>query len=128
MARAATSPLSIRSAGRPLEQARRALDVVKRLLLKPSPDALLKCQPHLEEAIDSMRVLEQAVAAAPAQAGVRSQLETLRRELAEVNALLVAAGTFYANWARLLAPDETVNYARAGMAAAPAGPQLVVRG
>jgi len=62
-----------------------------------------------------------------------AEMAALRRELAQAQALLLAAGKFYQGWARLmgLAEEETANYTPRG-ATAPVIPihsaQVVMHG
>lgn len=113
-------------------QARRCIGVVRQKLMKPAPEVLEACTPHLRIAIDSLERLQRALLKLPSYSASRGHLKqeiaALRLDLAEVNALLRNAGTFYAGLASLLAPlpDEITGYAPGGPVPIRAAPTVQV--
>jgi hypothetical protein len=110
-------------------QARRSLTLVRQKLLNPTPQALESCAPHLRTAIDSLARLQSQLGNAESRRPglptreLRTELSTLRRELAQVNALMQNAGAFHAALAHLLTPqaDDSIRYAAGGIV--PARPE-----
>ncbi len=119
-------------------QARRSVSVVRKKLLNPTPEILGSCAPHLRVAIESLGRLQVLLARpalpanermeASARRGLQAEVDGLRRELGQAQALLRGASCFYDGLARLLAPaaDEAVVYARGGAIPARPGPVLQV--
>ena len=102
-------------------QVRRSVQLVRLRLLNPTPKVLESCVPHLRTAVDSLDRLQQHLAN-PESASLREtrdlrvEMSELRRELAQVNALMQQASAFHAALSNLLAPDDQpVNYAAGGI-------------
>ena len=120
-----------------VREARRSLGTVCERLQCPSVESWQAGERELITAIECLQDLEQGLRST-ATARLHSQMlaaemAALRRELAQAQALLLAAGKFYQGWARLmgLAEEETANYTPRG-AAAPVVPihsaQVVMHG
>ena len=98
-------------------QARRSIGLIRNKLLKPAPEVLESCTPHLRVAIEAVRRLHQDLAKPPglpaaARAALASELTGLKRDLAQVTALVRGAANFYGTLARLLEPpaETMVSY------------------
>jgi hypothetical protein len=118
-----------------VRQARRSLSLILRKLLKPTPEALDACAPHLHNAIDSIDWLQSRLAMRESQSPIsRRSLQTemagLRRELSQVTALMRSASGFYGGLARLLSPleDDISGYAPNGTISTRAAPTLQLEG
>jgi hypothetical protein len=99
-------------------QARRSLDKVRRRLLAPSISLLDHSTADLVIAVDCLKRVESGLGSGQRRApGWRNELAVemarLRRDLKDVNELLVGAGKFYTGWARFASshPDDApANY------------------
>ena len=115
-------------------QARRSIDVIRQKLMKPTPEVLEACTPHLRIAIASLERLQRSVPNLAPHSESRGQLKqeitAIRLELAEVNALMRNVAAFYAGLASLLAPlpDEITGYAPGGPVPIRAAPTVQVEG
>jgi len=114
-----------------VRQARRSIGLIRQRLLKPAPEALEACAPHLQNAIESIGWLQHRLGAGEAQpAAWRRNLELeisgFRRELSQVTALMRGASGFYNGLARLLNPAEDLStgYARNGSVSSRLRPTL----
>ena len=98
-------------------RARKGIDIVRRHLLKPAPDALQACSMPLQDAIGCLESLEGELRASGHGGSnahlLRNEILSLRRELLTVTTLLKAAGAFYQGYGGLLgnSPEpEEVQY------------------
>jgi len=100
---------------RSARQARAGIREVRRILVTPTPEMLDLCQPFLTEAIARLKEIESAIRAGkePGTRHLRAELGDLRKDLAQVNALLAQAAAFHSGWVRLLA-TITEGYDRKG--------------
>jgi hypothetical protein len=74
-----------------------SLRAVREMLLRPTPESLEECGPVLEEAASLLRSI------GPCDVpDIHPDLDTLRRELNVVSALVRQASAFYFNWAQIL--------------------------
>ena len=120
---------------RSIKAARRSLETVRRRLLHPTLEAFCRCQDDIESTILSMRQVEARLQSGPkmrktVQIAAGAELHRLRRELAQVNALLQNAGQFYSGWALLILPQDDVaaNYTPAGTTAERPERRMVLHG
>lgn len=106
---------------RDIEAAGQRVEVIRRRMLRPTPEALDNCHADLESAIAAMQRVESALQRDPeTQLDARAELDQFRRNLAHVNALVKNAARFYSGWARLISPpEEAANYTPGGKATAP---------
>jgi hypothetical protein len=118
-----------------VRQARRSLSLILRKLLKPTPEALDACVPHLHNAIDSIDWLQSRLAMRESQSPIsrrtlQTEMAELRRELLQVTALMRSASGFYGGLARLLSPleDDISGYAPNGTVSSRAAPTLQLEG
>lgn len=116
-------------------QARRSIGMIRQKLLKPTPEALDGCMPHLRVAIASITRLQQDLTKTPgltaeSRKALHREMAELGRELAQVSALVRNAGGFYGGLARLLAPpdDFVVGYAASGVISSRPVPTLQLEG
>ena len=115
-------------------QARRSVQLVRLRLLYPTPKILESCAPHLRTAIDSLERLQQHLATPESSSlretkAVRVEMSELRRELAQVNALMQQASAFHAALSNLLAPDDQpVNYVAGGFVPVQPASTMLVEG
>lgn len=109
----------IPSAVESAKQARRSIGLIRRKLLKPSPEMIEGCGQHLRIAIECLGHIQDALGGAmPLDVVPRRALQVevteLHRELAQVNALMRNASSFYAAWAQLLPVEESPAYTARG--------------
>src|SRR5271165_4341333 len=93
-------------------QARKMIRLIRNQLLSPTPEMFSTCASSLGEAIAALGRMEGELLSGAdqpdaAQACIQAcilggELQSLRRELSEVNALLHAAGSFYEGYGRLI--------------------------
>ena len=116
---------------------RRSLSLVLERLQCPSLESWQASEGELQAAIECLHELEQNLRSAgsgtvPSRM-LMAEMAGIRREIAKAQALLAAAGKFYAGWARLIGcgEEDSANYTRRG-AAAPAvavnSGQVVIHG
>jgi hypothetical protein len=110
----------LNSTVRDIEAAGQRVEVIRRRMLRPTPEALDDCHADLESAIAAMHRVESALQWDPeTPQNARAELDQFRRNLAQVNALVKNAARFYSGWARLTSPPEdAANYTSGGKAAA----------
>ena len=103
-----------------VSEARAELGEVRRLLHAPSPEALDRCGPHLEQAIKRLASLEAWLrsGARPNRQELRQNLDQIRREMSDIGALMESAAGFYQGWGQLLA-SLTGGYSPKGVPPAP---------
>lgn len=105
-----------------MKRARRSLDKVRLKLLAPTTRALDSSASDIEVAVDSLKKLEAALASGQRRTpewrrSLELELRSLSQDLRDVNALLAAAGQFYAGWACLVSTavdDAPANYTAQG--------------
>jgi hypothetical protein len=105
-----------------IRTARASLQKFRLKLLRPSVAVLQSGSTDLALAIECLRQLEPVLSSqgprpAVLERALGLEVSGLRRELAQVNALMEGAGKFYEGWARLLFPtsdDGAANYALDG--------------
>ena len=109
--------------------------MVRHKLLKPTPDALDACGPHLRNAIDSIGWLQSRLGARTSTSSLSEgtlqwEMDELRCELSQATALMRNASSFYGGLARLLSPSEdaAAGYASNGTALLRAAPTLQLEG
>jgi hypothetical protein len=105
-------------------RARRSIEQMRKQLLCPTAEAVSACTEPLAEAIGCLETLQTALRAArpgegrPAGATgeLGAEIVRLRKELAQVSALLRSAAEFHEGYGRLLRSfqDPGVDYSRAG--------------
>ena len=100
-------------------QARRSLFLVRQRLLNPTAKALESCTPHLRTAVDSLARLQGQLenAGSRPRPELRTEGLALRRDLAQVNALMQSACAFHAALAYLITPqvDDSIRYVAGGV-------------
>ncbi len=120
-----------------VRQARRIVGLIRRKLLNPTPEVLDSCAPHIRTAIQSMEHLQKLLAgpATPvtvaSRGALRTEMKELRRELAQINALMRGAAQYYSGLATLLLPptEHLISYSSsAGAMAAASAPTMVLEG
>jgi len=101
--------------------ARRSLERACQMLERPGAKALNASAAEITKAITFLTRVESAWQSSERRPGqtreLASEIEAVRRELRKAQALLEAAGKFYAVWARLmgLGPEDSgANYTCAG--------------
>lgn len=108
------TPSSVESA----RSARKSVGRARRNLIRPSPQALEGCIPHLRCAIDALSQVQQAASGGGEPAGTRRALQLemaqLDRELSQLNALMRNASLLFEGWSRLVFPEECAEYHPAG--------------
>src|SRR5260370_24529852 len=92
-------------------QARRSIHLIRQRLLNPTAKALESCTPHLRAAIASLERLQHELETPESQTSpdrnvLRTEMSELRRELAQVNALMQNASAFHAAMSYLLPPSR----------------------
>jgi hypothetical protein len=117
-----------------VRQARKQIELVRRLLLNPTPASVDACNAPLCEAIESLERLEgylrQGDHPKPAGARLKSEVFCLRREVGIVSVLLKSAGAFYEGFGNMLGlgpQPEEVDYGH-GRAAPPERRLIVIHG
>ncbi len=85
--------------------------MVRHKLLKPTPDALDACGPHLRNAIESTGWLQSRLETgtstpASSRGTLQWEMDELRCELSQATALMRNAASFYGGLARLLSPAD----------------------
>jgi len=99
-----------------VRQARRLVEKVHVRLLCPTIDAMDRGAAELTEAVTCLAGLDTALSAGRHE-HLQPEVQRLRSELQDVQALLDGAGKLYAGWARLMAPDSApANYTASGTA------------
>lgn len=85
-----------------LETVHAAVQEASRLLMDPKPEALDRSAALLEQARRSLQTAADTfnLSNAPARAGIRAELEELRKGLRRQGLLLEHAADFYAGWVR----------------------------
>ncbi|HLJ49532.1 MAG TPA: hypothetical protein VKU01_26145 [Bryobacteraceae bacterium] len=101
------------------KQARRSIGLMRRKLLRPTPEVLEDCVPHLRLAIKSLSDLQTYLrrwepAGAEEKRALQIEVAELHRELEFTNALMRKAGAFFGGWAKLVFPEESRAYAANG--------------
>jgi hypothetical protein len=81
----------------PVRAATRSLREIREMLLRPTPESLEKCAPVLEDAARLMGTIRPSDVA-----GIRPDIDALRRELNVVSALMHQASGFYSGWSQIL--------------------------
>jgi hypothetical protein len=111
-----------------LNTARARVAQMRSALLNPTPEAIEECLPGLAEAADMLGHVQLDLAAGGERHNIFMDMQALRRELAELNQLIVRGAGFYGGWAKLLGA-ATGGYMASGEAAAvkPAG-TISIRG
>ncbi len=111
-----------------LPTARARVARMRSALLNPTPEAIEECLPGLAEAADLLGRVQQDLAAGAERHNIFMDMQALRRELAELNRLIVRGAGFYGGWAKLLGA-ATGGYVASGEAAPvkPAG-TISIRG
>lgn len=111
---------------RELEQVRgahRALEKVRRQLLRPSVEGFDVCATDLNQAVQCLERLQNTLAQNHGHAAppvLAAEIKKLRAELKAATSLVAGAGRFYAGWARLIASDDqSPNYSSKGQAGVP---------
>ena len=92
-----------------ITSARRHVEALRAALLSPSPEAIERCLPALEEAVRCLTGAEKELRDAAA-------CRALRNELRIVNRLIEHGAAFYQGWAKLLGA-ATAGYMPTGEAA-----------
>ena len=106
-----------------LEQARRILEKLGGKLLQPAVEALESGATDLGVAVQCLQRVETAIGHSerngPKWRALEPQLENFRQELRTAQELVMAAGNFYEDWARLVSAAEQggPNYTAGGSAA-----------
>jgi hypothetical protein len=100
----------------PLNGARARVAQMRSALLNPTPEAIEECLPGLAEAADMLGRVQQDLAAGAERHNIFMDMQALRRELAELNQLIVRGAGFYGGWAKLLGA-ATGGYMASGEAA-----------
>ncbi len=122
---------------RAARQARKGIEQVRKRLAFPAPEILTACTEPLTQAIDCMTLLQQSLSGQSTldpggQQTLRLELNSLRRELKTVNALLTSAGEFYQGYGRLLGNEPEgpeIGYGAVRRAAVPdAGARFTIHG
>ena len=118
-----------------VRQARRSISLIRQRLLKPTPEALDACAPHLHNAIESIDWLQRRLGAgeehSPASRRIlEMEMAGLRRELLQTTALMRGASGFYGGLSRLLNPveDRSTGYGRNGTVSTRLVPTLQLQG
>ena len=93
------------------KQARRSIGLMRRKLLRPTPESLEACVEHLRLAIKSMADLQTYLRGCePSGVGEKRALQMevaeLHRELNFANVLMRNAGAFFGGWAKLVFPED----------------------
>ncbi len=107
------------------KQARRSVGLMRRKLLRPTPEALESCVQHLRLAIKSMSDLQLYLrgggpSGAEEKRALQMEVIELQRELDLTNALMRNAGAFFGGWAKLVFPEEIRAYSANGRLRPPA--------
>ncbi len=109
--------------------------MVRQKLLKPTPDTLDACGPHLRNAIESIGWLQSRLETgtstpASSRGTLQWEMDELRCELSQATALMRNAASFYGGLARLLSPadDGAAGYASNGTVLLRAAPTLQLEG
>jgi hypothetical protein len=103
-----------------VREARRSLEKVCGRLLHPTIGAVASSAAEVTSAVACLQDLERRVRASQRRGeeyrGLATEMEALRRQARQAEALLEAAGQFYAGWARLITLDDsaTANYTAGG--------------
>ena len=104
-----------------LRQARRTLERVGQALACPSTETLDSGAAELEEAIGKLREFERTLHASGGNLRrsreINSEVDAMRNAMRRAEALLAAAGRFYAGWARMTAAageSGAANYTAGG--------------
>src|SRR5260370_30893144 len=93
-----------------VRQARRSISMVRQKLLKPTPEALDACVPHLRNAIESVGWLQSRLAAGTSASSspggtLRREMDELRPQLSQATALIRNASSSYGRLARRAVPS-----------------------
>jgi hypothetical protein len=106
--------------------ARRGLEKVRGRLLRPSIESLDACAADLNTAVESLRELERDLPPPDVRplgyGALAVEIRSMRNEAQQAEALLQAAGQFYAGWAQLLvsgADSGPANYSARGKSESP---------
>ena len=107
------------------KQARRSVGLMRRKLLRPTPEALESCVQHLRLAIKSMSDLQSYLRGrgpygAEEKRALQVEVTELHREVNLTNALMRNAGAFFGGWAKLVFPEESRAYSANGRLRPPA--------
>ena len=113
-----------------IKTARARLEKFRLKLLRPSVGALESGSADLMVAVECLSQLEPVLGSRPRSASLdlslHLEMDGLRRELEQVNALFEGAGKFYEGWSRLMSPavdDAAPNYTANGKRSVPISKQ-----
>ena len=113
-----------------IKTARARLEKFRLKLLRPSVGALESGSADLMVAVECLSQLEPVLGSRPRSAGLdlslHLEMDGLRRELEQVNALFEGAGKFYEGWSRLMSSavdDAASNYTANGKPSVPISKQ-----
>ena len=91
------------NAPKQLQQVCGSLKEAREWLMAPSPANVERCIPCLEAAVDGMRLAESEIGSKSENLpATRTEMESVRRELRTVNALLEQSAAIHRHWADLL--------------------------